>query len=284
MVNLKRANTLLADFNQLVNSKSGRSFDRGEALKIGIDLGTSSIVLAVLDQADNPVYGSFEFAEVIRDGLVVNYLEAVQIVSRLVKEAEKILGVPLEKAATAIPPGTVGNDKKIVSNVVESAGLEVTRVVDEPVAAACLLDMSHGGVIDVGGGTTGISLIENNQVILSLDEPTGGTHMSLVLAGHYRISFQEAELLKRDKKAEKTNFIIVRPVIHKMAEITKEILSQHPIEPLYVVGGASFFEDFASTFSNYMGMTVVRPDYPQFVTPLGIAKASGLAEQSILRG
>ncbi|MBP1040822.1 ethanolamine utilization protein EutJ [Vagococcus sp. BWB3-3] len=274
MVDITRANHLLADFHQLANTKTSRSFDKTFPLKIGIDLGTSSIVLAVLDHQDRPVYGSFEFAEVIRDGLVVNYVEAVQIVSRLVSEAEQVLGVAIEKAATAIPPGTVGNDKKIVSNVLESAGIEVTTVIDEPEAAACLLDMHHGGVIDVGGGTTGISIIENDQVVLTIDEPTGGTHMSLVLAGHYRISFQEAELLKRDHKQERDNFIIVKPVIDKMAEITKTILAQHPISPLYVVGGASYFEEFASAFSAYIGVPVIRPDYPQFVTPLGIAKAS----------
>lgn len=271
MVNLKRANNLLADFNKLANTKTYRSFDSNSPLKVGIDLGTSSIVLAILDQQDQPIYGSFEFAEVIRDGLVVNYVEAVQIVSRLVREAQEILGVSLEKAATAIPPGTIGNDKKVVSNVLESAGLEVTQVIDEPAAAACLLEMHHGGVIDVGGGTTGISIIENDQVILTVDEPTGGTHMSLVLAGHYRISFQEAELLKRNQQHERDNFIIIRPVVDKMAEITKRILMTHPIEPLYVVGGASYFTEFASAFSTYIGVPVTRSDFPQFVTPLGIA-------------
>lgn len=275
MVNLEQANELLAEFNAIANTKKHQPFDKNEPLKVGVDLGTSSIVLAILDQDNKPVYGSFEFAEVIRDGLVVNYVEAVQIVSRLVREAEEILGVEIESAATAIPPGTVGNDKKIVSNVLESAGLMVTTVVDEPEAAACLLGLTQGAVIDVGGGTTGISVIENDEVVLTLDEPTGGTHMSLVLAGYYGISVAEAELLKRDHDQEKTNFIIIKPVVDKMAAITERMLEQHPIEPLYVVGGASFFEEFAPTFSKYLGMVVERPDYPQFVTPLGIAKASG---------
>lgn len=274
MVDLQKANSLLKEFNSIVNTKKCRKFNKNEPLKVGIDLGTSSIVLAILDKNDAPVYGSFEFAEVIRDGLVVNYVEAVQIVSRLVRDAEEVLGLDITEAATAIPPGTIGNDKKVVSNVLESAGLEVTCVIDEPEAAACLLNMTHGAVIDVGGGTTGISVIEEGEVVLSLDEPTGGAHMSLVLAGYYGITVPEAEVLKRDKSKEKTNFIIIKPVVDKMAAITQGMLAQHPIEPLYVVGGASYFEDFVPTFSKYLKMPVERPDYPQFVTPLGIAKAS----------
>ncbi|MGO3732669.1 MAG: ethanolamine utilization protein EutJ [Vagococcus sp.] len=273
MVNLDHVNGILKKFNDIANTHKCLPFDKTEPLKVGVDLGTSSIVLAILDSENNPIYGSFEFAEVVRDGLVVNYMEAVQIVTRLVKEAEEIVGVPIEEAATAIPPGTIGNDKKIVSNVLESAGLAVTNVIDEPSAAACLLEMDQGAVIDVGGGTTGISIIENNEIVSTVDEPTGGTHMSLVLAGYHRIPVKEAELLKRDKSQEHNNFIIIKPVVDKMAHITKDILEQHPIEPLFVVGGASFFDEFAPVFSKYLGKTVLRPDYPQFVTPIGIAKS-----------
>lgn len=274
MVDLKQVNSILQEFNEIVNTKKCRSFTKGERLKVGVDLGTSSIVLAILDEHNNPIYGSFEYAEVVRDGLVVNYIEAVKIVAKLVKEAEEILGVELTEAATAVPPGTLGNDYKVVSNVLESAGLNVTTVVDEPSAAARLLELEKGAVIDVGGGTTGISIIEDYTVVKTIDEPTGGTHMSLVLAGYHKISVPEAELIKRDKEQEKETFMIIKPVIDKMADITKQFLETYPIEPLFVVGGASYFEDFAKVFSKYLGKEVSRPDYPQFVTPLGIAIAS----------
>lgn len=278
MVDMAEVNRVLREFNELANTKKHKPFKKENQLKIGIDLGTSSIVLAVLDEENQPIYGSYEYAEVVKDGLVVNYGEAVRIVTNLVKEAEVVLGIEITEAATAVPPGTLGNDFKAVSNVLESAGLIVSNVVDEPSAAAYLLNLEEGAVVDVGGGTTGISIIENYNAVYTIDEPTGGTHMSLVLAGHHKVSIKEAELIKRDRSQEKITFMIIKPVVDKMADITKRFLETHPTEPLFVVGGASFFDEFATVFSKYIGKEVIRPDYPQFVTPIGIAIASGIKE------
>ena len=38
-----------------------------------------------------------------------------------------------------------------------------------------------------------------------------------------------------------------------------------------VVGGASNFEEFTKTFSQYIGLPVHKPLYPEFVTPLGLS-------------
>lgn len=43
---------------------------------------------------------------------------------------------------------------------------------------------------------------------------------------------------------------------------------------LLLVGGASNFEEFTKTFSQYIGLSVDKPLYPEFVTPLGIAMGS----------
>lgn len=45
-----------------------------------------------------------------------------------------------------------------------------------------VLGITDGAVVDVGGGTTGISILKDGKVIFTADEPTGGTHMTLVLA------------------------------------------------------------------------------------------------------
>ena len=36
----------------------------------------------------------------------------------------------------------------------------MSNIVDEPTAAATLLDIKNGAVVDVGGGTTGISILK----------------------------------------------------------------------------------------------------------------------------
>lgn len=281
MEDIKEANIILEKFNDIVNTGKFNSFDEEDELKVGIDLGTSSIVLVILNSKNQPVYGSFEYANVVRDGLVVDYINAVEIVNRLKQEAEKIMSVELTKASGSVPPGTVHKNKAVVGNVIESADMEVVQIVDEPTAASCLLKIYEGAVVDVGGGTTGISTFSNGQVEYIFDEPTGGSHMTLVLAGYYKILIEEAEQLKRNKQKEKQNFLILQPVVEKMAEITQRSLEKAGTNndyPIYLVGGASNFTDFAPTFSKYLNRTVIKPKFPQFVTPIGIAMSCGKEE------
>ena len=110
---------------------------------------------------------------------------------------EDLMGVEFYEAATAIPPGIISGNVKVISNVVESVGLDVVNVIDEPTAAASVLGITDGAVVDVGGGTTGISILKDGKVIFTADEPTGGTHMTLVLAGSLGCSFEEAERIKK---------------------------------------------------------------------------------------
>ncbi|SJZ67331.1 ethanolamine utilization protein EutJ [Pilibacter termitis] len=276
---LEKANETLAEFKKIVNTGLAQSFEAGCGYKVGVDLGTSSIVLVVLDGENRVLFGAFEYADVIRDGLVVNYQQSVEIVSRLKKQAEDALGFTLKKASGAIPPGTIGNNKRIVGNVIESSGMELDKIVDEPTAAACLLQLEHGAVIDVGGGTTGISIFENGEVILSADEATGGTHMTLVIAGFHKIPIPEAEVRKRNPQLDAECFSICRPVVQRMAEITRKILEKQPSEPLFVVGGASILSEFEQEFSKYLNQAVYKPDYPQFVTPIGIAMSSEIIDE-----
>lgn len=48
----------------------------GSRLYSGVDLGTAYIVLAVMDAWGNPVAGAMRFAQVVKDGLVVDFLGA----------------------------------------------------------------------------------------------------------------------------------------------------------------------------------------------------------------
>lgn len=273
MDSLKEANQKLSAFQKIVNQGVACPFTEETGFKVGVDLGTSSIVFVVLDQQNQPIFGAFEEADVIKDGLVVNYHEALAIVKRLKEQAEATLAVPITHACGAIPPGTVGNNKRVVGNILEGAGLIVDQLVDEPSAAALLLHVVDGGVIDVGGGTTGISIFQNGEAIYVADEPTGGTHMTLVLAGYFKLSIEEAEIRKRNPEFAQENFMICRPVVQRMAEISRKIIEKYPTDPLYIVGGAAHFDEVEQEFSNYLQQPVLKPNYPQFVTPLGIAMA-----------
>lgn len=242
-----------------------------EDVKVGIDLGTALIGLVVVDEAGEPLVGCLEWAAALKDGLVVDYLGAVETVTRLKERAEQFLGFPLTKGATAVPPGTVGNNAAVCGHVLEAAGLNLTKLVDEPTAAADALGIKNGAVVDIGGGTTGISILKDGEVVYTGDEPTGGTHLTLVLAGSHGISYDQAELLKRDKNKHRQILPILIPVIQKMGQIVKNHINNYSIDKIYLVGGATTIDGFEKVFADYIGLETVKPNHPMLVTPLGIA-------------
>ena len=271
-------NKSLIDFHSIVNNeKIIDNINKDFPLSVGIDLGTSSIVLVVLNHLKKPIYGAVREARVVRDGLVVNYVEAIHIVKQLKAKAEETIKMSLTHASGAVPPGTLGENFSVFSNIIESAEMEVVTIIDEPIAAAEVLKIKDGHIVDIGGGTTGIASFHNGEVIQIRDEPTGGNHMTLVLAGHYNLSIEQAEKLKRDISQQTENFNIILPVVEKMAEITQKSLLSNPMiekAPVYIVGGASNFSKFKEVFAKTLQCPIYQPLFPELVTPLGIALSS----------
>ena len=114
-----------------------------EPLAVGLDLGTAYIVLAVVDSRQRPVACAVQSAQVVRDGLVVDYAGGLRMVRALREQLEDSLGRKLEKTAIAVPPGTGERDCATHRHVAEGAGLEVTALLDEPTAANNVLGVRH---------------------------------------------------------------------------------------------------------------------------------------------
>ncbi|MBK5252959.1 MAG: ethanolamine utilization protein EutJ [Peptostreptococcaceae bacterium] len=269
---LTKCNKILDEFEILVNE--GKCNDYEGPLKIGVDLGTANIVLAAVDMNNNPVAGVTCRSSLVKDGIVVDYIGAIKVVKELKIKLEKIVNTELTTAATAIPPGILGGNIKVISNVVSGAGFYVNNVIDEPTAAATVIQCTDGAVVDVGGGTTGVSILKDGEVIFTGDEPTGGTHMTLTLAGYYGMTIEDGEEYKLDKANEDDVFHIVEPVVEKMAAIIKNYVKDYDVNNIYVVGGACCFEKFQTVFEQYIGIKTVKPSVPLLVTPLGIAMNS----------
>jgi ethanolamine utilization protein EutJ len=134
-----------------------------------------------------------------------------------------------------------------------------------------VLEITDGAVVDIGGGTTGISVIKDGKVIYTADEPTGGIHVDLVLAGHFKIPVHEAELMKIEPERQSEILPLITPVFQKMASIVKRHIRDYPVDTLYLVGGTSCFPGIETVIESETGLTVERPDNPMLVTPLGIA-------------
>ena len=249
-----------------------------EQLFVGVDLGTAYIVVVVVNAEHEPVACALEFAQVVRDGLVVDYTGATRIVRKLVQQLEQPLGRELELAAIAVPPGTGERECATHRHVVEGAGLTVTAILDEPTAANAVLGVENGVIVDIGGGTTGLSVLENGKVVYVADEPTGGTHLSLVLAGNYGISFEEAEAIKKDPSRQEEILPVVKPVLEKMASIIRRHIEGRDVSAIYLVGGTCCLKDMEKVIAKETGKPVCKPSNPFLVTPLGIALNCGPQE------
>ena len=237
----------------------------------GVDLGTAYVVLAVLDENKKPVAGAYRRASVVKDGMVVDYMGAIKIVRELKNEIEEKLDEKLVYAAAALPPGTTSLDSGAIKHVVQGAGFELTALLDEPTAANAVLKISDGAIVDVGGGTTGISILKDSKVIYVADEPTGGTHFFFLLAGAYKMPFEEADTYKRDEKNHKELTPVIKPVVDKVSSIINTHIKNHDVSEVYLVGGTCCFNNIEEMIENYIKIPTIKPKNPLFVTPLGIA-------------
>jgi ethanolamine utilization protein EutJ len=246
-------------------------------LTLGIDLGTCDLVSMVLDAQGQPVAVRLDWADVVRDGVVWDFFGAVSIVRRQLDSLQQQLGVRFTQAATSYPPGT---EPRIATNVLEAAGLDVSCVIDEPSAVASMLQLKSAAVVDIGGGTTGVAVVRDGRVIYSGDEPTGGHHVSLVLAGHLGVSLEEAERQKRENGA--ALWPLVRPVFDKMTDIVRQHLRGHSVDEIYLSGGSCCLPGVHSLFAAaFPEQRVVLPEPPLFTTPLAIASCGLRAAQGV---
>ena len=130
----------------------------------------------LLKKKERPVAGRYLYPEkpIVRDGMVVDYIGAVNIVRHMKEEIEEELGTELRWGAAAIPPGTDTLDGGAVRNVTESAGFTITNLQDEPTAANNLLNIKNGAVVDIGGGTTEIAVMSLGALVVNKSIPIAG--------------------------------------------------------------------------------------------------------------
>ena len=244
------------------------------SVHVGVDLGTAYTVLVVLDENYQPVAGAYQFAQIVRDGLVVDFVGAVDLLRKMKLQLEEKLGFTLKSAASGYPPGVPQAEVRATANVLYGAGLDCTGLIDEPSAANNVLQVKDGAIVDVGGGTTGIAVLKKGKVVYTADEPTGGTHFSLVIAGSTDSTFEEAEAMKKDPKEQTRLFPVIRPVMEKVGTIVRRQIAGYKVDKIYLVGGTCAYPGMDQVIEEVTGIETVLPGNPLFITPLGIAMSN----------
>jgi ethanolamine utilization protein EutJ len=238
-------------------------------LRVGVDLGTATIVLTVVDAAAQPVYFDQIRASAVRDGVVVDFAAATAAVRELRTRAQAALGVSLDAAATAYPPGVGVGESRACRYVLESAGLDCRALVDEVSAAQALLHIQDGAIVDVGGGSTGVGVYRGGALTELDDLPGGGHHLNLILAGALGVEVDKAEELKRRHGEEYLPQL--KPGLERIAHNIDRLMSVRPDGPVHLVGGALMVPGTGEIISRYLDHPVVEYQHALLVTPFGIA-------------
>lgn len=240
--------------------------------RVGVDLGTASCVLVVLDD-DRPVWVESAGSGALQDGVVVDFAKAVTTVRELRDRAGDALGTELSTAATAYPPCIPVADARACTYVCETAGFDEVTLVDEVSAAQRTLEITDGVVIDVGGGSTGVGVFRDGRLERLDDRPGGGHHLDLVLAGALGVDVAEAEQFKRERPAEALP--ILTPGLHRIAESIRAMTRGTDADlPLHLAGGALMIPRAGDVLAQYLQRNVVTHPHALLITPLGIARSA----------
>lgn len=205
----------------------------------------------------------------MRDGVVVNFADAVTAVRQLKATATSVLEREIAAAATAFPPGVPQAEARACRYVLENAGIRCRQLVDEVTAAQALLRLHDGVIVDVGGGSTGVGVVSNGIIIALDDEPGGGHHLDLILAGALRIPVEEAE--ERKRRGDQDYSHILRPGIERIASSIVRQIRNHAVESIHLVGGAVRVSHAAAIVAGFSGIQTWAYPHSELVTPFGIA-------------
>lgn len=254
--------------------KEPQPIDPRVPIRVGVDLGTAFTVIFVTDAEGRPLAAANAFADVVRDGIVWDFAGAQQVVRSLKEQLEQATGRTLLRGAATVPPSVNTADHRAHRYVLEGAGIDCDGIVEETVAANAILGIRDGAIVDIGGGSTGVAIIRDGVVVENHDEPTGGTHLSLVIAGALGISFDEAERLKRKKSEQARLRTVVRPTLERMATIVAKVVEGKHVSTVHLVGGTAAFAGSDEIMSQVIGLPCRIAPQPMLVTPLGVAQWS----------
>src|SRR6267143_5249544 len=107
---------------------------------------------------------------------------SAMILQKLKQAAEEYLGQTVSKAVITVPAYFNDAQRQATKDAGQIAGLEVTRIVNEPTAAALAYGLDKKkdetiAVYDFGGGTFDISILEVGEGVVEVKATNGDTHL-----------------------------------------------------------------------------------------------------------
>jgi rod shape-determining protein MreB len=156
--------------------------DRSGARRI---LGVGEEAWAMLGRTP----GDVRVVRPIRDGLIAEFEVAEALLRHMMVEVQGRRLWVGPRVAMCIPYGTTEVEKRAMRESAEAAGAREVYLVEQPLAAAAgaglpVHEARGHMVVDIGGGTTEITVVSLGGVVYSRCLKVGGDHMDLALV-HY---------------------------------------------------------------------------------------------------
>jgi molecular chaperone DnaK len=123
------------------------------------------------------------------------------LLQKIKRDAEGFLGEPVDKAVVTVPAYFNDNQRSATKDACRIAGLEAARLVNEPTAASLAYGLDRLSqelriaVIDFGGGTLDVTIMEFGKGVFEVKATSGntrlgGTDMDRILVEHLASTFQ----------------------------------------------------------------------------------------------
>src|SRR5699024_9820510 len=108
---------------------------------------------------------------------------SAMILQKMKKTAEDFLGQTVDEAVVTVPAYFNDAQRQATKEAGEIAGLKVSRIINEPTAAALSYGLdkktvdSKVAVFDLGGGTFDVSILELGEGVFEVKSTHGDTHL-----------------------------------------------------------------------------------------------------------
>lgn len=205
---------------------------------------------------------------------VMHYYQNDYPISNL--EGHKCTSIRTELIATFLPEEVVDG----LYAAVERAGLYVENLTLEPIAAINIaiperFRLLNIALVDVGAGTSDISITKDGSIIAYGMIPYAGDEMTESIAKHYLVDFQEADRLKCESTnneevtfhdimglPQQVNSTEVEEVVSETVHmITKSIADKiielnggKSVSAVFIVGGGGKMRGFTSALAEYLDL------------------------------
>ena len=219
--------------------------------KIGIDLGTSTVliyvkgegivinepslvalnrdgtrILAVGRQALEMVGRAPDTIQVVRpmrDGVIADFVVTEGMLHHFIGKVQGRQRIFKPEIMVCVPSGVTSVERRAVTEAAISAGARQAWLIDEPLAAAIgaglpIAEPRGNAICDVGGGTTEIAVISLSGMVVAHSIRVGGNRIDDAITAYMK---RKHNLLIGERTAEEVKIAIGSAVLLKQPLVTE---------------------------------------------------------------